>query len=265
MVKEECLETIQQLTAEASNGYRQLLISGFARTDFKRLDKAVLQRLRQFGSVQNERLIVDIRKAYWQNLISDSSNLLADVRKRLHEKDREVEVFQALTEMLLPEPEGCRCAFIDALLTFYPQDRAHLDDILLHLETIAPSTFEPFSVEVRRAALSKWFYDPATLVLALTSDLQNPQVSLATCAALEGLAQNEPAGDREALLQAFACAYALDPPSLRRLLTVMRATGSRVLIVFNYEFMYRLLEGKLNTPRDLVAAVAESDKSRVTK
>jgi hypothetical protein len=247
----------KRLTTESANGYHHLVISGLAHTDFLRLDKILLQRLRQFGDPPHERLILEIRKAHWRNIISSSSALLADLRKRLQEQDRTVEVFQTLTEMLTPEPDGCRAAFIEALVAFYPQDRELLDEVLLKLEKMAPSVFEPFSVEVRRVALRKWFYDPSSLVTAVSSDLMNPLVSRSVISALENLGQPEPLGERDSLLQAIAYVHALDPATARHFLARLKNSGSRSLTVLSFEFTYRLLEGKLDAPRDLVAALAD--------
>jgi hypothetical protein len=247
----------KRLTTESLDGYHHLIISGLAHTDFLRLDKILLRRLRQFGDPPHERLILEIRKAHWRNIISSSGALLADLRKRLQEQDRTVEVFQTLTEMLTPEPDGCRAAFIEALVAFYPQDRELLDDVLLKLEKMAPSVFEPFSVEVRRVALRKWFYDPASLVAAVSSDLTNPLVSESVISALESLAQPEPLGDRDGFLQAIAYAHALNATTARHFLARLKNSGNRALSVLSYEFTYRLLEGKLAAPRDFVAAVAD--------
>jgi hypothetical protein len=167
-------------------------------------------------------------------------------------------MFQTLTELLRTEPEGSRNAVIGALVAFYPQDRHILEEVLLRLRKMAPSIFEPISAEVRRAALSRLFYDPPTLVQILTSALENPETSQETCSALESMAQSEPLGQRKELLQAFAYAYAVDSVSVRLLLRLLRNGGSRVLPLLSYEFTHNLLEGKLDTPREFVATILDA-------
>jgi len=254
-LKKNAWRLFRQLLMEESNGDRQLLIAGLAKTDFNQLDKKLLDRLRRYGDPQHERLIIEIRRAYWENLLLSSGSLLTDLRKRLGEEKRIVEMFQTLTEMLRPEPEGARQEVVGALVAFYPQDREILNEVLLKLQRMAPSIFGPVSAEIRRAALSRLFYDPPTLVQTLVSDLENPETSQETYAALESMAQSEPLGQRKELLQAFAYAYAVNPASARPFLRLLRSGSSRVLPLLSYEFTYNVLEGKLDTPREFVATI----------
>lgn len=247
-----------QLLMETSTNSREALIAGLGKSDFKRLDKKLLERLRRFGDPQHERLIVEIRRAYWERLLSGSSNFLADMRKRLGEEQRVVELFQTLTDMLEPGPQGARDAMVSALIAFYPQDREILEEVLLKLRKMAPSIFEPVSTEIRRAALRSLFYDPPTFVQILIADLENSEVSRESYSAVESLAQPEPLGQRKELLQALAYAYAVNPATVRPLLKLLRIAESSVLPLLSFEFRYTLLEGKLDNPGEFVAAVLDA-------
>jgi hypothetical protein len=243
-----------QLISDTSS--RATLIGGLAKSDFSQLDKKLFDRLRRFGNPQHERLIVEIRKAYWERLLLTPSSFLTDLRKRLSEDKSVLEMFQALTELMRPEIEGgARHAVIAAMIAFYPQDRHILNEVLSKLRGLAPSIFGPISAEILRAALTKLFYDPPTFFQILLSDLENHDTSRDVYAALASLAQAEPLGLRKELLQALAYAHAVDSATVKPLLRLLRNSNSRVLSSLSYEFTYNLLEGKLATARDFVTTV----------
>lgn len=243
----------EQLASEMPDDARRRLISGLAEQDFSQLDERLLARLRASGNPQLAGLAVEVRGERWRRLLSTPNDLLNDLRRELHQGRMTVEVYTGLTLLLRPEPEGCRQRLVEALAACFVQNRVELDQVLNKLKDIAPTTFEPLSVEVRREILKRLFYDPNAFVEVAAAYMRRAETAEEARNALEALAQ--PEGYREELLQALAFGYALDAASVKRLLGLFRGAAKRTLRLVVYEFNLRLLEGQLSNPAGLVAEV----------
>lgn len=232
------------LRQETSDGLKETLLTALAHSDFNRLDKKLLARLRT-GQTEDERLISQIRCEFWRHLLKTPADLLSDLRKSLSQERTLREVFTTLLTLLKPEPEGHRQEFINAVVSDYPENHEILEDLLLKLKRMADSVFQPLCFEIRREALKRVFHNPPVFLELSVAGLDRPETSEEMCRVLVSLAQPEPVGYRAELFQALAYASTLGTPMVNRLLSLFRASNNRFLVVLARESTYRLLEANL--------------------
>jgi hypothetical protein len=246
------------LRQETSNGLRETLITALAHSDFNRLDKKLLARLRT-GKTEDERLIAVIRREFWRQRLQMPSDLLMDLCKSLSQGRTSREVFMTLLSLLKPEPEGHRQEFINAVVSDYPENHEILEDLLLKLKRMADSVFQPLCLEIQREALKRVFHNPPVFLELSVAGLERPETSAEMCRVLVSLAQPEPVGYRAELFQALAYASTLGTPLVNRLLSLFRASNNRFLVVLARESTYRLLEANLlSAPPTFFSTILEN-------
>jgi hypothetical protein len=192
-------------------------------------------------------------------MFSAPPELLNDLRREV-QQERTGEVYKALLKLLKPEPQGCRRELVQALVSCFAEHKASLDDLLTKLTSISPPVFEPLAVEIRCEGLHGLFSDPPTFVRVIAEGLSRADLSGETCVALELLAQPEPRGKREEMLQVLSRAQLLNAGLMRALLRQLRATVSSTLSRLVYDFNLRLLADDLSSPERFLSRVTEAIK-----
>ena len=234
----------QMLRQETPDGLKETLLTALAHSDFNRLDKKLLGRLRT-GKTEDERLISQIRCEFWRELLKAPADLLSDLRRSLSQERTSREVFMALLDLLKPEPEGNRQEFINAVVSDSPEHHESLEDLLLKLKRMADSVFQPLRLEIRREALKRVFHNPPVFVELSIAGLERAETSEELCRVLVSLAQPEPVGFRAEFFQALAYASTLGSARVNHLLSLLRASNNRFLVGLARESTCRLLEANL--------------------
>lgn len=255
-------QCFKQFVLEADDATRKLLVAGLASVPQARFDDQLLSLLRACENRLLSGLVIEVRAERWRRMFSTPTEFLTDLRKEIKQESLAGEVGASLARLAKPEPEGCRSELVQALVSSFPQHRVRLDDILKRLTIIAPPVFEPFSLEVRCEGLRKLFADPLTFVAVVAEGLGNAEVSGEICVALETLAQPEPQGDREELLQTLAAAQVINAAAVRTLLQQFRAASSNTLSLLAYEINLHSLEGDLANPERFLSRVMEATRDR---
>jgi hypothetical protein len=238
--------SFEKLVLQMPEDAREKLISGLAEISFDLLDERLLGRFKNAGEPSLERLVFEVRCARWKHLLLTPRDFIGDLREELNRERMTIESYAALALLQKPEPDGSRRQLIGALLDGFAQNRAGLDKVLTKLKNIAPAIFEPLAVEVRRESFKQLFHDPAAFVEVVTTDMSRTELTGETHKVLELLAQPEPQGYRDELLQALASGYALNPASVKSLLSLFRNASNYTLGLVAFEFNYRMLEGSLS-------------------
>jgi len=250
-------QSFKQLVLEADAVTRRALVSGLVRLSQASLEEKLMPLLRTSSDPLLSRLVVELRVERWRRMFANPPELIDDIRKEIQQERMTGEVYTALLGLLKPEPEGCRKEFVQALVSCFTQCRASLYDILTKLTSVSPPIFEPLAIEVRCAGLRGLFSDPPTFIGALEEGLSRADLSGETCVALELLAQPEPRGNREKLLQVLTYAQSHDAAGVRALLRRLRAMVSSTLTRLVYDFNLRLMTGDLSTPGQFLSRVME--------
>jgi hypothetical protein len=247
--------SFEKLVLQLPEDAREKLTSGLAEISFDRLDERLLGRFKSAGEPSLERLVFEVRGARWKHLLLTPRDFISDLREELNRERMTIESYAALALLQRPEPDGSRRRLICALVDGFAQNRAGLDKVLTKLKNIAPAVFEPLVVEVRHERFKQLFHDPAAFVEAVIADMSRTELSEETAKVLELLAQPEPAGYRDELLQALASSYGLDPAPVESLFSLFRNTSNHILRLIVFEFNYRLLEGLLSSPAQFLSKI----------
>lgn len=244
-----------RLMSEADGATRRALVSGLAALPQASLEERLLPLLRSSDDPRLIGLITEVRAERWLGMFSAPAEFIAELRKSVQQESTTAEAYSALAAISKPGPEGRRAELTQALASCFAECRAALDDTLTRLKTLAPSTFGSLCVEVRHEGLRRLLYDSPTLVGVAAEGLSSAALSGDTREALELLAEPEPKGSREAMLQALAHAQTLDAAPVRALLRQLRATGSSVLAGVTYEFNLRSLLADLSKPERFLSRI----------
>lgn len=247
--------SFEKLILQMPEDAREKFVSGLAEIHFNTLAERLLERFRSSGDPTLERLVFEVRAARWKHLLSMPRDFIRDLREELNRERMSLESYASLTLLQRPEPDGSRRQFICALVDGLAHNRAALEKLLTKLEQSAPSIFERLVVEARLEAFKRLFYDPAAFIEAVTADMRRTEATGETQKVLELLAQPEPTGYHEELLQALAHSYALNPAPVTALLTLFRKGSSHTLKSIAFEFNYRMIEGSFSAPTQFLAKI----------
>jgi hypothetical protein len=256
--KRKAQSVFKYLVLNMPDETRKELVYGMAKISYAMIYERLLKRLKASGKPLFDTIIVDVRRERWRELLATPEEFAEDLDEELNSAAVSAEVYRALIELLRPEPEGCRQQAAAALADSFPQNHATLDKLLRKLNGLAPSALEPFSAEVRREAFRRLFYVPDVFVDTVAEYFADDNTVAEAHGAIEMLAQPEPEGYREDLLEALASGYALNQDATRRLLGVFRASPGFTLRLLAHEFTSRLIEGTLSNPAALYLSLAQA-------
>jgi hypothetical protein len=256
--KRKAPSVFKQLVLQTQDEARRDLLSGMAKIPFRLIDERLLKRLRASGKPVFDSLVVDVRSERWRQLLPTPGEFSEDLKETLNAGVVSPEVYRALIELLKPEPEGCRRQAAAALADSFLLRRASLDKILKKLIQLAPSTLGSFSVEVRREHFRRLLHIPDVFVQTVAEYFVDNNTAAEASKAMTMLAQPEPEGYREDLLQALASGYVLNQNETRRLLDLVRAGSEAAPRLLVHEFTARLLEGLLSNPSALYLYLARA-------
>jgi hypothetical protein len=246
--QKKAVHLFKRLVDGISEDTKKHLVDGLAALPFTVVDERVLSRLRASSKPEEEALVIGVRCENWRRQLATPVSFVNNFREALnHDKSRE-EALSTSLALLQPEPEGCRSGFRGALVTAFVQNRPVVGGLLEKLSTLAPSVFEPLSVEIRCAALRSLFVDPAAFVRAVSEEATRPKTAAQTLVALEVLAQPMPLGYYPELLRTLTDASATDAAALRTLLTLLRADGRAVFRQLARDVTQSLLEAEFTQP-----------------
>jgi hypothetical protein len=246
-----------RLVREADEATRESLVSGLAALPQASLKEQLLPLLHASGEAQLEGLAIEVRAERWRQMFPTPAEFIADLRREVQQQSISAEVYNALTALLRPEPWGHRSELSVALVSCFVEQRPSLDDVLTRLKAVAPSSFEPLSVEVRREGLRRLLDAPQELVAALSEGLTRAELARDTGEALAALSQPGPYGCRDELLRALALAPALAPAPAFALLEQFRASGVPAVSQLAYELNLRSLEDDIKDGGRFLSRVNE--------
>lgn len=246
-----------RLVRGADEAMRESLVSGLAALPQASLEERLLPLLRASGEAGLEGLAVEVRAERWRRMFPTPAEFIADLRREVQQESIPAEVYNALAALLRPEPWGHRRELSGALVSCFVEQRPSLDAVLTRLKAVAPSSFEPLSVEVRREGLRRLLEAPRELVAALSEGLTRAELARDTGEALAALNQPEPYGCRDRLLRALALAPALAPAPAFALLEQFRASGVPAVSQLAYELNLRSLEDDITDGGRFLSRVNE--------
>ena len=251
-------KSFRQLVLIADDTTRRALVRGLADQSQSSLEAELMPLLRASTEPLLKELAVAVRAEKWERMFSTPLDFISDLHEEVHQEHLAGEVSAALVQLLKPWPEGRRSELIQALASCFIERRTTLEEILTRLTMIAPTVFEPFSVEVRSEALRSLFQSPEVLMPAIGEGLRDPKITGETTVALERLTRTEPGGHREELLNVLASVQAYNPTAVRALLRQFRSINSTLLSNFTYEFNLRLLTNELTDPEQFISHVSNA-------
>jgi hypothetical protein len=244
----------------ATAEHRPQLVLAFASIPLERLEPKLFDPLRRSDHRNVEHLVIEIREAAWRQALSKPPDFLNLLNEKLRQEQRLRETFDTLVSLLRPEPQDHRGRVVRALANCYPRHRNILETVLIKLNDIAPSYFEPITQQVWQQVLRNLFSDPPAFLAFINDNLKSESRRDLALATIEAVAQNF----LNEVLQALAFNYSLQAPEVKHALRVFRDCQSRLLNRVAREFYYRLLEGDLFNPLQLVhrlrAAFQDADE-----
>jgi len=250
-------ESFTEFVSHADSQTRHTLTSALASVAQSSLSLRLLPLLRAASDGAVQSLASEIRAEKWKLMLTVPSDFLVDLHSDVSREQSAGEATSALELLLKPEPEGSRGQLVGAFVSCFMDRRALLYDVLKRLVMIAPTLFEPFTLDVRIAAIKFLFNDPLNLISVLSEALHDPSVAGETTVALEFLVQSSDDPSREELQRALSNAQAMDTAGLRGLLWQFHETASVTLTEFAHEFRLHALEGNLAEPEVFCARVIE--------
>ncbi|HEX8119102.1 MAG TPA: hypothetical protein VF521_17630, partial [Pyrinomonadaceae bacterium] len=224
-----------QLASGADEATRAALVSGLSALPQATVEETLLPLLRASGEPALSGLAVDVRAERWRLMFPTPPEFVADLRRELQREDVSAEIYNALSSLLRPEPWGRRGELVRALVSCFAEHREGLDEVLTRLKWMAPSLFDPLSVEVRREGLRLLLQSPPALVSVIAEGLGRAELAHDTGEALAALSQPEPQGYRAELLRTLADSQANNPAQVFGLLQQFRASGHAALGRLAYE------------------------------
>lgn len=264
LYQKKAVQLFKRLVDGISEDTRKHLVDGLSALPFAVLDERVLARLRTSGKPEAEVLVIEVRRESWRRQLANPVSFVNNFRDALNQDESREEALRTSMALLRPEPEGCRSGFRRALVTAFVQNRPVVGGLLEKLSTLAPSVFEPLSVEVRCAAYRSLFDDPPALVRVVFEEAARDQTAAQAFASLEVLAQPPPLGYYQELLRAIADAGVLNDADLRALLTLLRADGRALFRQLARDVTRSLLETEFDQPDEFLgrvrAAMADADE-----
>jgi hypothetical protein len=235
----------KQMVLDSNEEIRTALISGMAQIDFRLVFEKLLKRLKATGKPIFDDLIVEVRKERWRRLLPLPEDFTRDLNEMFRSGPVSTDVYRALIDTLKPEPEGCRRQAAAALADSFPHNHVEFDKLLRKLCDLAPSSLETFSVEARREGFVRLLHVPDLFVETVAEYFDDHRTVDQAGRAIEMMAERQPDGYREDLLQALAAAYALNKQATQRLLSLLR-TSSEAARSLTYDFTLNLVEGALD-------------------
>lgn len=252
------LERLSQFLLKADPTIRAALVAGFSSVPQARLDDKILPLFRASQIPALSDLAIEIRAQSLARMLSTPSEFITTVQKELQQEQLAGEIFGAFKRLLKPEPDGSRQWLVYAMVHAFVEQPTNFEDVLARLKTIGPGLFDSFAVEVRAAGLRTLFQYPDALFRTINAGLVNADLRSETSAALEFLAQPEPRGHCEEMLNALASARSAEPLGVRMLLRQFRALRIRSLAEFTYEFNIQLLRNEVAEPTRFISYVAHA-------
>lgn len=251
-------ESFRQLVLTANDTTRRALVWGLASQSQSSLEAVLMPLLRASAEPMLKELVVAVRAEKWERMFSTPLDFISDLHEEVHQGHLAGEIHAALAQLLKPGPEGRRAELTQALVSCFVERRTTLEEILTRLTMIAPTVFEPFSIEVRSEALRSLFQTPEILLPAIGEGLRDPKIAGETSVTLERLTRPAPTGHREEILNVLASVQAYNPASVRALLRQFRSMNSTALSSFTYQFNLRLLTNDLTDPERFIAHVSDA-------
>ncbi len=227
-----------------------------------KLEKEVLPLLRFEGApLFNERAI-DVRYEALRHRALDPTSLILTLNLWLGSNHDQLEVFRAMTMVLDENNESSRAQFIAALAEQFVRDGHRVNEVLTRLESMAPAHFFLLRDTVIFEAFRRSLSDAKRFRALTEKYLTQDGTSEAAAQALKTLANDEPPGSRNLMVEALLESYAQAPEPTVNLLERFQNGPISQLATVVHELNYRLIEGAMSKPSEfssLVLAMVQRD------